>query len=221
MASRQASTSPQGSWQGCGQHLGVWAALFPRKGKIEKVGWDPQKLRVGLHKGLQSPLEERPGSWSTCSGLWDSLCSSGGTSASAQLPTGKCPKVCITNQLWPGESLGMNLSGLRREFPGEMGGELPHAPMGPACSSCSPRGGISTHSPPPQPPWVARTRMSPVSGPGGREWGGGRVGDKAGLPAPPSFYLCPLLLPHPHWPPCPQRVGAWGAGRGSLDGAGV
>lgn len=141
--------------------------------------------------------------------MWDSLCSSGGTSASAQLPTGKCPKVCVTNQLWPGESLGMNLSGLRREFPGEMGGELPHAPMGPACSSCSPRGGIGTHSPPPQPPWVARTRVSPVSGPGGREWGGGRVGDKAGLPAPlPSTSVLssfPIPTGHP-------ALGAWGLG---------
>ena len=153
--------------------------------------------------------------------MWDSLFSSGGTSASPQLPTGKRPKVRITNQPRPGESLGVKLSGLGREFPGEMGGELPHAPMGPACSSCSPRGGIGTHSPPPQAPWVERTRMSPVSSPGGREWGGGRVGDKAGLPAPPSFYLCPLLLPHPHWPPRPRRVEGWGAERGSLDRAGV
>ena len=52
MASREAPTSPQGSRQGHGQHLGVWTALFPRKGKIEKGGWDPQKLRVGLHEGL-------------------------------------------------------------------------------------------------------------------------------------------------------------------------
>ena len=53
-----------------------------------------------------------------------------------------------------------------------------------------------------------------MSGPGGREWGGGRVGDKAGLPAP--LFLLPLSFPSSPSPlaTLPLESGGLGSGEG-------
>lgn len=51
-----------------------------------------------------------------------------------------------------------------------------------------------------------------MSGPGGREWGGGRVGDKAGLPAP--LFLLPLSFPSSPSPLATPPLESGGLGRG-------
>ena len=92
MASGQAPTSPQGSQQGRGRHLGVWTASFPQKGNIEEVGWDPQKLSVGLHEGLRSPWEEGPGAGARAVGCRTLLSPQGEPQLLPSFPQTSVPK---------------------------------------------------------------------------------------------------------------------------------
>ena len=83
-----------------------WQHLEGKLPKMEKPTWEKRlrmeprllsrklagQLQQWERKRPQSPWEEQPGGWSTCGGLWDSLCSSGEPQLLPSFPQASVPK---------------------------------------------------------------------------------------------------------------------------------